>query len=96
MRDGGTPLTKVPFHVKLGPCRCRKRAERVPLELNLGLDLWPRFFGRGLRQSSRLRIAEEMSASPTEEHDGTAQKRKNDDGVAQPRAKRNRYISIAW
>lgn len=27
---------------------------------------------------------------------GTTAKRKGDDGTAQPRAKRNRYISIAW
>ncbi|KAJ4296629.1 hypothetical protein N0V90_006677 [Kalmusia sp. IMI 367209] len=37
-----------------------------------------------------------MSASPPDGHSGAAQKRKNDEGAPQPRAKRNRYISIAW
>jgi hypothetical protein len=33
--------------------------------------------------------------SPQDEA-GSGAKRKSDDGSAQPRAKRNRYISIAW
>jgi hypothetical protein len=33
--------------------------------------------------------------SPQEDA-GSSAKRKSDDGSAQPRAKRNRYISIAW
>jgi hypothetical protein len=33
--------------------------------------------------------------SPPDDAGGGA-KRKSDDGAAQPRAKRNRYISIAW
>lgn len=41
-------------------------------------------------------LANTMSASPPEESGGAPQKRKSDEGAPQPRAKRNRYISIAW
>jgi hypothetical protein len=52
----------------------------------------------------------QLNMSPTSTHDrhnasdtmspqddaGSSAKRKSDDGSSQPRAKRNRYISIAW
>jgi hypothetical protein len=52
----------------------------------------------GEARARRLRMTSPniMSASPTEDSGGGAQKRKNDEGASQPRAKRNRYISIAW
>ena len=41
-------------------------------------------------------LANTMSASPPDESSGAPQKRKSDEGAPQARAKRNRYISIAW